>query len=155
VLTLQPYPAYKDSGVPWLGDVPEHWGVLLGRACYREKKVPNTGLKETTVLSLSYGQIVVKPEGKLHGLVPASFETYQIVEPGDIIIRSTDLKMIGIAFDSVSVTIAESSHRLTCTSVSSLMGSRGTILVLATIAGIRGVEDQMFSPFCFPQKHCS
>ena len=20
-----PYPAYKPSGVPWLGDVPEHW----------------------------------------------------------------------------------------------------------------------------------
>ena len=24
---LKPYPAYKDSGVPWLGDVPEHWEV--------------------------------------------------------------------------------------------------------------------------------
>jgi len=22
---LKPYPAYKDSGVPWLGQVPEHW----------------------------------------------------------------------------------------------------------------------------------
>jgi type I restriction enzyme S subunit len=25
VRTGQPYPAYKDSGVKWLGDVPEHW----------------------------------------------------------------------------------------------------------------------------------
>ncbi len=24
---LKPYPAYKDSGVPWLGDMPEHWDV--------------------------------------------------------------------------------------------------------------------------------
>jgi type I restriction enzyme S subunit len=24
---LKPYPAYKDSGVPWLGRVPEHWEV--------------------------------------------------------------------------------------------------------------------------------
>ena len=24
---LQSYPAYKDSGVEWLGDVPEHWEV--------------------------------------------------------------------------------------------------------------------------------
>jgi type I restriction enzyme S subunit len=24
---LKPYPAMKDSGVPWLGDVPEHWAV--------------------------------------------------------------------------------------------------------------------------------
>jgi type I restriction enzyme S subunit len=35
---------------------------------------------------------VVKSAKKLHGLVPASFETYQIVEPGDIIVRPTDLQ---------------------------------------------------------------
>ncbi len=23
----KPYPAYKDSGVPWLGEVPEHWEI--------------------------------------------------------------------------------------------------------------------------------
>ena len=28
VRTGQPYPAYKDSGVEWLGEVPEHWGVI-------------------------------------------------------------------------------------------------------------------------------
>lgn len=27
IADLKPYPAYKDSGVPWLGKVPEHWGV--------------------------------------------------------------------------------------------------------------------------------
>jgi len=25
---LKPYPEYKDSGVPWLGKVPKHWGLL-------------------------------------------------------------------------------------------------------------------------------
>ena len=24
----KPYPAYKDSGVEWLGQVPEHWEVV-------------------------------------------------------------------------------------------------------------------------------
>ena len=89
---VKPYPAYKDSGVPWLGEVPAHWTQLPGRACYREKKVPNRGMQETTVLSLSYGQIVIKPVEKLHGLVPASFETYQIIDPGNIIVRPTDLQ---------------------------------------------------------------
>ena len=92
IIDLKPYPAMKDSGVEWLGKVPSHWTLLPGRACYREQKVPNKGLTETTVLSLSYGHIVVKPPEKLHGLVPASFETYQIVEPGDIIVRPTDLQ---------------------------------------------------------------
>ena len=91
-LVLVSYPDYKDSGVPWLGHIPAHWELMPGRACFYEKKTPNTGLQEKRVLSLSYGKIVVKPPEKLHGLVPASFETYQIVEPGDIICRPTDLQ---------------------------------------------------------------
>jgi type I restriction enzyme S subunit len=47
---------------------------------------------EDTILSLSYGQVIVKPRDKLHGLVPESFETYQIVNPGNVIIRPTDLQ---------------------------------------------------------------
>jgi type I restriction enzyme S subunit len=27
IADLKPYPTYKDSGVPWLGEVPEHWEV--------------------------------------------------------------------------------------------------------------------------------
>jgi len=88
----KPYPAYQNSGVPWLGQIPAHWQQSPGRACFVEKKTPNVGMQETTVLSLSYGQIVVKPPEKLHGLVPASFETYQIIEPHDIVIRPTDLQ---------------------------------------------------------------
>ena len=28
IADLKPYPAMKDSGVPWLGPVPEQWAVL-------------------------------------------------------------------------------------------------------------------------------
>lgn len=89
---LTPYPAYKDSGVPWLGRVPEHWDICPGFSAFQEKFLKNTGMVEQTVLSLSYGRLVVKPSHKLHGLVPESFETYQIVDPGEIIIRPTDLQ---------------------------------------------------------------
>ena len=86
------YPSYKPSGVPWIGDVPDHWRIIPGRNLYVEKKVPNRGLKETQVLSLSYGKIRIRGEEELHGLVPASFESYQMIEPGDIICRPTDLQ---------------------------------------------------------------
>ena len=89
----KPYTATKESGEPWLGRVPEHWRVLPGRACLTKKRQEqNLGLREKTVLSLSYGSIVVKPPDKLHGLVPTSFETYQIVDPLDIVVRPTDLQ---------------------------------------------------------------
>jgi len=92
ITNLKPYSAYKDAGVEWLGQVPAHWEVFPGHGCFVERKQSNIGLMETTVLSLSYGRIVVKPEEKLRGLVPASFETYQIVDPGDIVCRPTDLQ---------------------------------------------------------------
>jgi type I restriction enzyme, S subunit len=96
----------KDSGVPWLGAVPEDWEVLPALAAFRPKQVKNTAMIEKTVLSLSYGRIIVRPAEKLHGLVPESFETYQIVDPGNIIVRTTDLQN-----DQTSLRIGQSEHR--------------------------------------------
>lgn len=91
-LGFRPYEAYKDSHASWLGEVPADWEVGPGRICIYENKDKNTGMKESTVLSLSYGRVIVKDEDKMTGLVPESYETYQIVQPGDIIIRGTDLQ---------------------------------------------------------------
>lgn len=92
IADLKPYSEYKESGQEWLGDVPKHWKLSPGHAAFDKRKIPNHGLKESTVLSLSYGRIKVKPTDKQHGLVPESYETYQIVDEGNIIIRGTDLQ---------------------------------------------------------------
>jgi type I restriction enzyme, S subunit len=112
MVTFPKYESYKDSGVEWLGEIPSHWELQPGRAYLKPQKVKNTGNKVNTVLSLSYGKIVIKPEEKLHGLVPESFETYQIVEPGNIIVRATDLQndrtslRIGLVEDKGIITSA-------------------------------------------------
>ena len=36
IADLKPYPAYKDSDVPWLGEVPEHWVVKRNKLFMRE-----------------------------------------------------------------------------------------------------------------------
>lgn len=92
IADLKPYADYKESGLPWLGQVPGHWETRPAFGVFVPNQEHNHGMKEKTVLSLSYGRIVIKPVEKLHGLVPESFETYQIVNPGDIIIRTTDLQ---------------------------------------------------------------
>jgi type I restriction enzyme S subunit len=86
------YPKYKDSGVDWLGQVPEYWELrpLCGAAT--ERYEPNEGMLEDNLLSLSYGRIVQKDITANDGLLPESFETYQIVHPGDIVFRLTDLQ---------------------------------------------------------------
>ena len=44
------------------------------------------------MLSLSYGRVIRKDINTSDGLLPESFNTYNIVEAGDIIIRPTDLQ---------------------------------------------------------------
>lgn len=90
--TYPKYDNYKDSGVDWLGKIPEEWDLVPAFKFISENKIKNTGLVEDIVLSLSFGQIVIKPKEKLTGLVPESFEGYQIVKPNNIIIRCTDLQ---------------------------------------------------------------
>ncbi|WP_154859541.1 restriction endonuclease subunit S [Cyclobacterium xiamenense] len=90
--TFPKYPAYKDSGVKWLGEIPEGWEVLPGLSFITEGKDKNKGMKRKSVLSLSYGNIREKADEELTGLVPESFETYQLVNKGDLIFRPTDLQ---------------------------------------------------------------
>ena len=109
---MQRYESYKPSGAKWIGDVPAHWDIRPGFTCFDENKDRNKKLTEKTVLSLSYGRIVVKSEEKMTGLVPESFDTYQLIKPGDIVIRTTDLQndktslRVGLAKDKGMITSA-------------------------------------------------
>ncbi|WAU73758.1 restriction endonuclease subunit S [Acinetobacter sp. TR11] len=91
-MQFKQYPSYKNSGVEWLGDVPEHWNLKRFGYLFDENKKKNIGLKETNVLSLSYGNIKEKNIDDNKGLLPESFETYQIIEPNNIVFRFTDLQ---------------------------------------------------------------
>jgi type I restriction enzyme S subunit len=90
--TGKPYPKYKPSGVEWLGDIPEHWEVKPLFALATERGESNKGLVEKNLLSLSYGRIKRKDISAREGLLPESFETYQIVHKGDLVFRLTDLQ---------------------------------------------------------------
>ncbi len=88
----KPYPKYKKSGVEWLGEVPEHWNIGLLSTLFNDNKEKNIGMKNKNLLSLSYGKIIKKDINTTEGLLPASFESYQIVHPGYIVLRLTDLQ---------------------------------------------------------------
>ena len=89
---LNPDAPLKDSGVPWIGMIPEHWEMKrLSQVAY-EHYISNKSVHHQNLLSLSYGNIVRKDINTTEGLLPASFDDYQIVEPGNIILRLTDLQ---------------------------------------------------------------
>ena len=86
------YPKYKPSGVEWFGEVPEGWEVKPLFGCAVERSESNKGMLVDNLLSLSYGRIIAKDLMTNEGLLPESFETYQIVRRGDIVLRLTDLQ---------------------------------------------------------------
>ena len=88
---LRPYPAYKPTGLAWLPEVPREWEMLHIFQVAHETCCKNVGCKEMNVLSLSFGTIKRKQD-IYAGLSPTDFATYQIVEPGNTILRLTDLQ---------------------------------------------------------------
>ena len=82
----------KDSGIAWIGEIPEHWEIKRLRICANEYFKSNEKIHHQNLLSLSYGKIIRKDINKTDGLLPASFDKYQIVNPGHIILRLTDLQ---------------------------------------------------------------
>ena len=82
----------KDSGIEWVGQIPEEWEMHPVYFYYGERKNSNYALREQNLLSLSYGKVIRKDINTVGGLLPASFSAYNIVEAGDIVIRPTDLQ---------------------------------------------------------------
>lgn len=82
----------KNSGIEWIGEIPKDWEVHPVYVYFEEGKTKNYRMQEQNLLSLSYGRIIRKDINTNGGLLPASFNTYNVVEAGDIIIRPTDLQ---------------------------------------------------------------
>lgn len=83
---------YKDSGIPWIGMIPSDWEVEQLSGLFIEHKNKNSNLSETNLLSLSYGKIIRKDINTKEGLLPQSFDGYNVIEKGDIVFRLTDLQ---------------------------------------------------------------
>lgn len=82
----------KDSGIEWVGIIPSHWIIHPVYYYFGERKNKNKFGQEDNLLSLSYGKIIRKDINTSEGLLPESFNTYNIAEKGDIVIRPTDLQ---------------------------------------------------------------
>jgi type I restriction enzyme S subunit len=86
------YPEYRKSGIEWISHIPKTWQVKPTFAIFNTSIEKNTMGQESLVLSLSYGNIIERNVEKNVGLLPESFNTYQIVNNGDLILRLTDLQ---------------------------------------------------------------
>ena len=86
----------KDSGIPWIGEIPSHWNVALIGSCIKEVNNPNHDNTEQNALQFKMGTIIPKKGGNSK-YNPETLEAYNKVERGDIIINGLNL-----SFDFIS-----------------------------------------------------
>jgi len=86
ITNLNPYPAYKDSGVPWLGKVPEHWEVRRTKTILRERS--DKGFPNEPLLAATQTKGVVRKEQYENRTVLALKDLHllKLVEAGDFVI---------------------------------------------------------------------
>lgn len=82
----------KESGIEWIHKIPKHWKTLMLFQCAEEYFKSNKDIHHQNLLSLSYGKIKRKDINTKGGLLPESFDNYQVVKKGNIILRLTDLQ---------------------------------------------------------------
>ena len=82
----------KDSGIAWIGEIPQEWSTNTAFQLFTQVKNKNTDFREQNLLSLSYGKIKQKDIETTDGLLPESFDGYNIIEANDIVLRLTDLQ---------------------------------------------------------------
>ncbi|SDC60932.1 type I restriction enzyme, S subunit [Pelagirhabdus alkalitolerans] len=80
----------KDSGVEWIGEVPEHWEVKKMKYLFNIKKRIE-GLDNPQILSVTQKGIKVKDISTNEGQLAANYDKYQTVDPGDFVMNHMDL----------------------------------------------------------------
>ncbi len=89
---LDPQVPLRPSGIPWIGNIPKHWEVRMLSQLSQEYFVSNKDIKHQNLLSLSYGRIIQRDIDTTEGLLPASYDTYQVIRRENIVLRLTDLQ---------------------------------------------------------------
>ena len=90
IADFKPYSTYKDSGVPWLGEVPEHWEVQRLKYVLRERDTRSADGREQLLSVSQYTGVtqrtrvggVGEPDTRAESLIG-----YKCVEPKDLVVN--------------------------------------------------------------------
>ena len=88
IANFQPYPEYKESGLPWLRQMPTHWGIKRGKSVFQSiDKRSATGQEELLTVSSARG-VVPRRTASVTMFKAESYLGYKLCWPGDLVINS-------------------------------------------------------------------
>ncbi|WP_018415534.1 restriction endonuclease subunit S [Teredinibacter turnerae] len=87
---LDPNVPMKDSGVDWIGDIPEHWEVVRFKNLFSQSRLP-VQKDDGVVTSYRDGQVTLRSNRRLDGYTEAIIEGgYQGIRKGQLVLNSMD-----------------------------------------------------------------
>lgn len=85
----------KDSGIEWIGEIPQTWDVLKTKFCFRYKKeIAGINSDKFDRLALTMQNVVKRAKDDSNGLQPEKFETYQILRRNELVFKLIDLQNV-------------------------------------------------------------
>jgi len=82
----------KDSGIEWIGAIPKHWEVIRNKDIFEESKnKAGATSSDYKVLSLTLKGVIERDLTSNKGKIPASFDSYQIVQKDQIVLCLFDM----------------------------------------------------------------
>lgn len=89
IADLKPYAEYKDSGLPWLGQVPGHWEISPLARLSRLKSVVNQPDRQLLSVYLQRGVVrFADVDEKRTNATSEDLSNYQAVDPGDFVLNN-------------------------------------------------------------------
>jgi type I restriction enzyme S subunit len=77
----------KDSGIEWIGDIPEHWGVSAITNITSTISIKNHPKEELLSVYRDYGVIIKSMRDDNHNKAGANLSNYKLVEAGYLVIN--------------------------------------------------------------------
>lgn len=80
----------KYSGIKWIGEIPDDWNVRKVKQCFYISK-EQAHKENPTILSLARAGVKVRDISNNEGQLAASYDNYNPVMPGDLLLNPMDL----------------------------------------------------------------
>ena len=87
---MERYKEYKDSGVQWIGEIPNHWGKKRAKYMFIKNKRPPRP-EDEVITCFRDGQVTLRKNRRLTGFTESEkYDGYQGIRKGDLVIHQMD-----------------------------------------------------------------
>lgn len=84
---LNPNVKLKDSGIEWIGSIPEHWNIRKAKHFLRQKGIKNKPNEEVLSLYRDLGVVIKSSREDNFNVTSENTENYKFVEENDVVIN--------------------------------------------------------------------